>query len=83
MQWNTLSEQLPLNILEKAVKLRNCTKKVFLSLYSLHKPATCIEIAEKVGHARAYTNMRLNTLEDLGLVKRTRQGKKNYFEVTP
>ena len=76
-----MSEQLPTHILETAIKLRNCTKKIYLSLFSFHRPASCIEIAEKVGHARAYTNMRLITLEDLGLVKRTRQGKKSYYEV--
>jgi len=73
-------EKLPREILEKAVRLRNHHRKVFLALYT-HGPSTAKEIAELTGHARAYVHMRLIELADRGLVKTIREGKKVKFEV--
>ena len=73
--------ELPREILEKAVKLRNAVRTIFIALYSIGKPVTAQEIAKIVGHARAYVNMRLNQLEDMGLVKSKQHGKEKLFEV--
>ena len=73
--------ELPREILEKAVKLRNAVRTIFIALYSIGKPVTAQEIAKIVGHARAYVNMRLNQLEDMGLVKSKQRGKEKLFEV--
>jgi len=74
-------EKVPRKILETAVNLRDSLRNVYLALYEMGKPSTASEVAEKVGAARAYINMRLNQLVDMGLVKRTKQGRKIYFEV--
>lgn len=73
--------ELPREILLKAVKLRNAVRTIFIALYSIGHPVTAQEIAKIVGHARAYVNMRLNQLEDMGLVKSTPRGKEKLFEV--
>jgi DNA-binding transcriptional regulator GbsR (MarR family) len=73
--------ELPREILLKAVKLRNAVRTIFIALYSIGKPVTAQEIAKIVGHARAYVNMRLNQLEDMGLVKSKQRGKEKLFEV--
>ena len=73
--------ELPREILEKAVNLRNAVRTIFIALYSIGKPVTAQEIAKIVGHARAYVNMRLNQLEDMGLVKSKQRGKEKLFEV--
>lgn len=73
--------ELPREILEKAVNLRNAVRTIFIALYSIGKPVTAQEIAQIVGHARAYVNMRLNQLEDMGLVKSKQRGKEKLFEV--
>jgi len=75
-----MSAQLPREILEKAVSLRNSVRKIYIALYSNEKPSTSTEIAEIVGQARAYVNMRLQQLVDMGLAKVERKGRKKYFE---
>ena len=72
-------EKLPREVLEKAVVLRDPLKLIFIVLY-LNGPTTSAEIAKEVGHARAYTNMRLVQLEGMGLAKRKYDGKKAIFE---
>jgi len=74
-------EKIPRKILETAVNLRDALRTVYLTLYEMGEPATAQQVAEKLGAARAYINLRLNQLADMGLVKRTKQGKKIYFEV--
>ena len=72
--------KMPRKILEKAVWLRDPLKEIFIALYA-YGPASSSEIAELTDHARAYVNMRLNELVDLGLVKRKHDGRKIKFEV--
>ena len=76
----TEMSNLPLWMLQKAIKLRNHHKTVFIALYS-NGPSTATQIAELVGHERAYVHMRLRDLTDRGLVKASREGKKVIFEV--
>ena len=73
-------EELPREILEKAVQLRNHHRTIFIALYS-HGPATARQVAELVGHKRAYVHMRLLELVDRGLVKSRREGRRVIFEV--
>lgn len=77
----TTKIELPREVLEKAFNLRNAVRTIFIALYSVGKPSTSDEIAKIVGHARAYVNMRLNQLEDMGLVKSYPEGKTKLFEV--
>jgi len=64
--------QLPREILEQAVKLRNCNKTIYLALYSIGKPSRASVISELVDIARPIVNVRLNTLVDMGLVRKTK-----------
>jgi len=74
------TEKLPREILEKAVQLRNHHRTIFIALYS-HGPATAQQIADLVGHKRAYVHMRLIELVERGLAKSWRDGKTVKFEV--
>jgi DNA-binding transcriptional regulator GbsR (MarR family) len=76
-----MTAELPREILEKAIQLRNSLKTVFIALYSAGKPCTATEVAQLVGKARAYTCMRLNQLVDMKLVQVTRQGRTKYYTV--
>jgi DNA-binding transcriptional regulator GbsR (MarR family) len=71
---------LPKEILQKAITLRNSVRIIFIALYSAGKPCTADDIAKVVGHERASVSMRLNQLEDLGLAKSHQQGKEKIFE---
>lgn len=73
--------ELPKEILEKAINLRNAVRTIFIELYLVGKPITAEEVAGKVKHARAYVNMRLNQLEDMGYVKSSQDGKMKLYEV--
>ena len=75
--------ELPRWVLERAVNLRNAVRAIFIELATSEKPITADEIAVKVGHARAYVNMRLNQLEDMGYIKHTHDGKMKLYEVIP
>ncbi|MCJ7632237.1 winged helix-turn-helix transcriptional regulator [Candidatus Bathyarchaeota archaeon] len=77
-----MSSQLPREILEKAVTLRNSVRKIFIALYTNGKPSTSTEIAQVVGQARAHVNMRLQQLVDMGLAKVELKGRTKYFEAT-
>jgi len=74
-------ENLPRPVLEQAVKLSDPLQKVYLILFQLGKPSTPKEIANLLGHARAYVHMRLMELEGRGIVKRSREGRNIKFEV--
>jgi DNA-binding transcriptional regulator GbsR (MarR family) len=76
-----MSSQLPREILEKAVTLRNSIRKIYLTLYTNGKPSTSTEIAQLVGQARAHVNMRLQQLVDMGLASVKLRGRTKYFEV--
>lgn len=71
---------IPRDILEKAVRLRNHQKEMYLVLFELGT-ATAMQVAEKVNHERAYVHMRLLELEERGLVRATKSGRKKLFEV--
>ena len=73
-------EFFPKKVLEKAVKLKDPLKRIYLVLYSCGKPTTPTEIAEELNHARAYVHMRLCQLESMGLAKRSREGRRVKFE---
>ncbi len=73
--------QLPRQVLETAVTLRDPLRKVYLTLFQLGKPSPTKIIAEEVGFARAYVHMRLIELEEKGIVKRHRKGRLIKFEV--
>jgi predicted transcriptional regulator len=75
-------KQLPREILEKAVQLRNCQRNIFIALYSKGKPSSAQEIANLVGVERAYAHMRLLQLVEKGLAKEHKQGKQKLFEVS-
>lgn len=77
----TTKIELPKEILEKAVNLRNSVRTIFIEVYIAGKPLTADEISKKVQHARAYVNMRLNQLEDMGYIKHTHDGKMKRYEV--
>lgn len=72
---------IPKPILEKAVKINGAMKRAYLALYRACEPVTPDEIARKLGHERAYIHMRLNQLELMGYVKRTREGRNVKFQV--
>lgn len=78
---DSLRKNLHGTFLEKVVNLKETTKKVYMALYSFGEPATALEIAEPFGLARAYVSMRLNQLESMGLVKRSKAGHNVLFEV--
>lgn len=73
--------KLPPEIMQRALKLRNSTRNIFIALYVIGKPSTCVEIAAFIGLARAYVNMRLQQLVDMNEATVERKGKINYFEV--
>ena len=75
------TKNLPREILEKAITLRNCHKQLFIALYSFGLPMTAMQVAQVLGLARAYVHMRLLELCDRGLVKKTRKGRVAMFEV--
>ena len=75
-----MSSQLPREILEKAVTLRNSVRKIYLTLYTNGKPSTSTEIAQLVGQARAHVNMRLQQLVDMDLASVKLRGRTKYFE---
>jgi DNA-binding transcriptional regulator GbsR (MarR family) len=77
----SLKTELPKEVLEKAVNLRNAVRMIYIQLYLMGKPLSADEIAKIVGHARAYVNMRLNQLQDMGYVKSFHQGKTKLYEV--
>ena len=76
-----MTHQLPREILEKAVTLRNSVRKIYIALYTNGKPSTSTEIAQLVGQARAHVNMRLQQLVDMGLASVKLRGRTKYFEV--
>jgi DNA-binding transcriptional regulator GbsR (MarR family) len=76
-----MNQQLPREILEKAVTLRNSVRKIYITLYANGRPSTSSEIAQLVGQARAHVNMRLQQLVDMGLVTVESKGRTKYFEV--
>lgn len=74
-------EKVPRKILEKAVTLRDPYRDIYLGLYGLARPATAKDVAQLVGHARAYVHMRLLELKERGLVKVSYEERTAKFEV--
>ena len=74
-------EKLPREILEKAVRLRDAHRNIYIILYTLGKPSTAKEVADQVDKARPYVHMRLIELCERGLVKSHRQGRTVKFEI--
>ena len=62
-------EQLSPELINKAMNLRNCSRNIFVSLCNCKEPKSSSDIAKLVGESRAYVNMRLNQLLELGYVK--------------
>lgn len=82
----TTKIELPRNILEKALNLRNSMRTIYIELFMASKPISADDIAKIVSHTRAYVNMRLNQLEDMGYIKhihdgKTHDGKVKLYEV--
>lgn len=75
------ADELPTEVLKIAVQLRDSVRNVYIALYKLQKPSTAQEVADVMGHARAYTCMRLNELSDRGLVTKTTQGKTKIYRI--
>lgn len=72
---------LPVEVMQKALKLKNSMRNIYIALYIAGKPMMSSEVAHLVGHERAYVNMRLQQLVDLGDYARVEQkGKAKYFE---
>jgi len=80
---NVDPSKLPREVLEKAVMLADPLRKIYLELYRCKGETSPAELAEKVGFARAYVNMRLRQLEALGYVKSSHKGKRVMFEAIP
>lgn len=77
-----METELPVEVMKKALGLRNAMRGIFLALYRHGEPATSVEIAGMVKHARAYVNMRLIQLEELGLVREVEgEGRAKHYEV--
>jgi DNA-binding transcriptional regulator GbsR (MarR family) len=76
-----MTHQLPREILEKAVNLRNSIRRIYIVLYTIGKPSTSTEVAQLVGQARAHVNMRLQQLVDMDLASVELRGRAKYFEV--
>lgn len=76
-------DQLPPEMLKKAVNLRNCTRTIFIALCNCTESQSSTQIAELVGESRPYVNMRLNSLVDMNLVKfeKGKHGKKQFSVV--
>lgn len=74
--------KLPVDVMEKALKLRNSIRAIYIALYTIGRPCTSEEVAQSVGHARAYVNMRLQGLVDMGYATVESKGKTKYFEAT-
>jgi DNA-binding transcriptional regulator GbsR (MarR family) len=77
----TSKVELPKEILENAVNLRNAVRLIYIELYLAGKPTSADDVAKLVHHARAYVNMRLNQLEDMGKIKSIHDGKTKLYEV--
>jgi len=74
---------VPLELLKKAVNLRNCSRRIFIALCNCEEPKSSSAVAKLVGESRPYVNMRLNQLVEMGYV-RERKGEKpreKLFEV--
>ncbi|MDH5450124.1 MAG: helix-turn-helix domain-containing protein [Candidatus Bathyarchaeota archaeon] len=79
-----MMSDLPREILETAIKLRDPLKDVYLALYKLG-PSSASDVAKDLGHARAYIHMRLNQLADIGIVKRKvkKRGRVEFETIGP
>jgi DNA-binding transcriptional regulator GbsR (MarR family) len=62
-------EQLPHQLMVKALSLRNSSRIIYITLCNCKEPKSASSIAELVGESRAYVSMRLSQLEDQELVK--------------
>lgn len=73
--------KLPREVLEKAIKLKNATRLIYIKLYCCDKSMTPKMLAEMLGYARPYVHMRLRQLEQLGFVTSKRIERNVFFEV--
>ena len=62
-------EQLPHELMVKAINLRNSSRKIYVALCNCKEPKSASDMAKLVGESRAYVNMRLLQLVDQDLVK--------------
>lgn len=62
------AEELPHELMAKAITLRNSSRKIFVALCNCKEPKSSEDIAGLVEESRAYVNMRLLQLVDQGLV---------------
>ena len=76
-------DQLTPELINKAINLKNCSRKIFVSLCNCKEPKSSSDVAKIVGESRAYVNMRLNQLLELGYVKEVRMehSKEKLFAV--
>lgn len=81
MDINIDDMELPVEIMTKALKLRNSVRGIYITLFIIGRPACSVEVAKEVRHARAYVNMSLQELVDLGYVRVEQIGRTKYFEV--
>ena len=75
------TSDLPRDVLEVAVQLRDSLRPVYVTLFKLHKPSTAQEVADAIGHARAYTCMRLNQLVDMDKIEKTDQAGTKLYSI--
>lgn len=78
---DTELSNIPRPLLEKALKLRNAQRHIFILLCSFEEPQAAGTIAKKLDLARAYVNMRLNELVDQRMVTFVKKGRKKLFQV--
>jgi DNA-binding transcriptional regulator GbsR (MarR family) len=62
-------EQLPHQLMVKALNLRNSSRVIYITLCNCKEAKSASDIADLVGESRAYVSMRLHQLEDQDLVK--------------
>jgi DNA-binding MarR family transcriptional regulator len=75
------ASNLPREVLEKTLKLKNATRLIYIKLYLCGKPMKPKTLAEMLGYTRAYVHMRLRQLELMSLAKSSREGRQILFEV--
>lgn len=80
---NAIPAELPRAVLERALTLRNAVRTIYMELCIAREAITAEDLAKRVKHARAYVNMRLNQLEDMGYITHTVRGKEKLYEAIP
>lgn len=74
-------ESLPRVVLERAVRLDNALKRIYLLVAECREPVSASDVAEKIGYHRAYVSMRLNQLVTMECLTAKKQGRVKLFKM--